>query len=98
MKASSESGLCAMVISRTGAETDEDDISKILQHSNFNAGRKRKTLRKNLFCQEANKIADCSLICACIHSIRRLLGMNFHRRLLHGAGRTAQMPVQTPPH
>src|SRR6266704_6477831 len=60
MKASSESGLCAMVISRTGAETDEDDISKILQHSNFNAGRKRKTLRKNYFCQEANKIADCS--------------------------------------
>src|SRR5258708_10395948 len=37
-----------MVISRTGAETDEDDISKILQHSYFNAGEKVKTLRKNL--------------------------------------------------
>src|SRR6266567_6902967 len=55
MKASSESGLCAMVISRTGAETDEEDISKILQHSYFNARWKHKTLRKNLFCQEATK-------------------------------------------
>src|SRR5882724_1289148 len=98
MKASSESGLWAMVISRTGTETDEDDISKILQHSYLNARWKLKTLRKNLFgADRANKNDKPGLVRAGVHMIRSVLRMDFHRRIRRG-GRAAQMPAQTPPH
>src|SRR5258708_6018356 len=87
-----------MVISRTGAETDEDDISKILQHSYFNAGEKVKTLRKNLFAPRWQPIANRALVRASVHSIRLGLRMDFHRWILRGGRRAAQMPAQTPQH
>src|SRR5437016_3007839 len=43
MNASSESGLWAMLISRTAVETDEDDILEILQHSGGSCGQPKKS-------------------------------------------------------
>src|SRR6516225_9660092 len=87
MNASSESGLWATVISRTAADTDEDDIAKSYNTLCLIAYRQKcwfRTIFSNL--EQTLRL------------LHRLLLWNFQRRSVWDIMTVTQMPTQPPSH
>src|SRR5438270_2120892 len=94
MKASSESGLWATVISLSAAETDEDGISKSYNTLLFSAGGKGDSLRKNSFYPGSGAVRKIGFF---LYLLRRLLfRSDFQRWSRRRQVRAAQVPAQPP--
>src|SRR5579859_2238642 len=94
MNASSESGLWAMLISRTAVETDEDDILEILQHSGGSCGRLKNLSQLKMFFAPGGRTTLIQLSFFCGFMLR----LGFDHRAGRSQMRASQMPAQPPQH